>query len=115
VTFETDERIFAVGMNDQQKPDVELLRGQLAEAHSRKVAIEAELRSFAANIAEHRKSPGNPYYYGGITDRTEESIAQYTGYASADPGFQLRRDYRESCRDLNAVREQLRAAGVEAD
>lgn len=113
MTFETDERIFAVGMNDQEKPEVELLRRRLAEARSRKDAVEAGLRSFVANIAEHRKSFGNPYYYGGITDRTEESIAQYTGYASADPGLQLLRDYRESCRDLNAVREQLRAAGVE--
>ena len=82
-----------------------------------KAALVSEAQHFAAKIGEVRDKLGNPFFYSGGNYRrpenADESIANFTGYRSHEPGLRLVRAIKDVDRELNTLRAQLREMGVD--
>src|SRR5581483_1072882 len=87
--------------------DATALRAEFKEAANRFRHLATEMRSWEENIREHRKIAGNPYYYGGNTEHTNESIVQFTGYASQEKGYELVTEVRAALKEVNRLRVQF--------
>ena len=81
-------------------------------AKATRTALADELRAGAKRISQTRAELGNPFYYGGNTDHTDQLIDRYTGYQSHDAGLRLLRSFREANRRLRAIRTELLRRGV---
>ena len=89
----------------------DFLRQELKAARARRAALAQEIRDAAGRIGETRARLGNPFYYGGNTDRAHQGIDRFTGYASHDPGLRRLRDFQLADRECQSLRAQLRRKG----
>ncbi|HYL17396.1 MAG TPA: hypothetical protein VEV20_01850 [Burkholderiales bacterium] len=99
--------------DEQHRWQVERLREEFAEVTARKTALLDHMREFAGHIHEVRAVLGNPFFYSGENwhrpENADESVANYTGYRSAEPGLRLLQSLRRIDRELHSIHEQLRA------
>ena len=103
-------------MGDEERTaEIDRLRRRFSEATAQKAALMSEAQEFAARIGAIRETLGNPFFYSGENwERPEnagESIANYTGYKSHEPGLRLVRRLNDVNRELDTLREQLRELG----
>ena len=99
-------------MDDQTRDD---LLSKLADAKTRETQALQQLESHAARIEQVREALGNPYFYSGRSADDPESKAHFTGYKSHEPGLHLIRDWQDVSRQVVAIRNQLRDAGINTD
>ena len=92
---------------------VDSLLAKFAAAKERRASLESDARSIEARIPEIRAALGNPFYYSGQTDKTDQLIDRFTGYKSHEPGLRVLQDFVAACRDVRAIRVRLRQAGVD--
>jgi hypothetical protein len=62
-----------------------------------------------------REALGNPYFYSGRSADDPQSKTHFTGYKSHEPALQLIRDWQDVSRQVVAIRNQLRNAGIDTD
>jgi hypothetical protein len=93
----------------------DLLLAKLSEAKRQQADAAQALQAHGARIEDVRKELGNPYFYGGRAADDPESETRFTGYKSHEPGLRLIRTWQDACREVEAIKGQLRAAGVDAD
>jgi hypothetical protein len=105
--------------DEEQSAKIDRLLRRFSEATERRAALVSEAQEFAARIGEVRKELGNPFFYSGGNygrpENADESIANYTGYKSHEPGLRLVRNLNEANRELNTLREQLRELGLSVE
>jgi hypothetical protein len=99
-------------MDDQTRND---LLSKLADAKRRETKALQQLERHAARIEQVREAIGNPYFYSGRSADDPESKAHFTGYKSHEPALQLIRDWQDVSRQVVAIRNQLRNAGIDTD
>ena|SRR5215212_3968926 len=99
-------------MDDRMR---DALYSRLADAKEREVHARQELETHATRIDAVRAALGNPYFYSGRGPDDPDSKARYTGYASHEPAFQLMKQLKDVRSEVAAIRNELRAAGLDAD
>ena len=99
-------------MDDQTRDD---LLSKLADAKTRETQALQPLERHAARIEQVREALGNPYFYSGRSADDPESKAHFTGYKSHEPALHLIRDWQDVFRQVVAIRNQLRDAGIDTD
>jgi hypothetical protein len=104
-------------MGDEERTaKIDRLLRRCSEATNRKAALMSEAQEFAARIGEVREALGNPFFYSGEywgrPENADESIVNFTGYKSHEPGLRLVRGLQDANRELNSLREQLRELGT---
>jgi hypothetical protein len=99
-------------MDDQTRDD---LLSKLADAKRREIKALQQLERHAARIEQVREALGNPYFYSGRSADDPESKTHFTGYKSHEPALQLIRDWQDVSRQVVAIRNQLRNAGIDTD
>jgi len=99
-------------MDDQTRDG---LLAKLADAKKRRAQVHGKLERHAARIEQVREALGNPYFYTGRSADDPESKAHFTGYRSHEPALQLIRDWQDVSRQVVAIRNRLRDAGIDTD
>jgi hypothetical protein len=99
-------------MDDQTRNG---LLARLSEVKARESQLLIRLRAHTENIEEIRSALGNPYFYSGRPDGDPESKSRFTGYASHVPGLQLLREYQEVAKEIESIKSELRAAGLDSE
>ena len=104
---------------EERTVEIERLLREYSAATARKAALMSEAKEFAARIGETREKLGNPFFYSGGNygrpENADESVANFTGYKSHEPGLRLARRLQDAERELNALRVQLQELGVSVD
>lgn len=105
--------------DEKRSAEIDQMLARIAELRAHKTALMSEAEELAAKLGETRKTLGNPYFYsGGDRDRPEnasESVANFSGYRSHEPGFRVVHGVMTADRELNTIREQLRKMGFRAE
>jgi hypothetical protein len=105
--------------DDERAATIDRLRDRFSEASARRAAILSEAKEFAARIGEVRQALGNPYFYSGGNygrpENADESIANFTGYQSHEPGLRLAQRLNDANRELSTLREHLLQLGVDVE
>jgi hypothetical protein len=99
-------------MPEPENPTVRELHRRYAEAKAQVRALMEEARTLEARNDEIRRELGNPFYYSGNTDRTDELIDRYTGAKSGEADVRVVLTVRRLDREMRALRVQLLRAGV---
>jgi hypothetical protein len=99
-------------LDNQTRDD---LLSKLADAKRREAQARQQFERHAARIGQVREALGNPYFYSGRSADDPESKAHFTGYKSHEPALQLIRDWQDVSRQVVAIRNQLRNAGIDTD
>jgi hypothetical protein len=104
-----------VAIDDKRAIKIDQLLRQFSDATDRKATLLAEAQEFAATIGDTRQRLGNPFFYSGENwgrpENADESVRNYTGYRSHEPGLQIVRGLKDADRELSVLREQLRELG----
>jgi hypothetical protein len=56
---------------------------------------------------------GNPFFYHGRPADDPHSEAKFTGYASHEPGLRLMKELHDVWTEIQAIKHELRAAGLD--
>jgi hypothetical protein len=99
-------------MDDQTRNG---LLTRLSEVKARESHLLIRLRIHSESIEEIRKALGNPYFYSDRPEGDPESKSWYTGYASHEPGLQFLREYQEVAKEIESIKGELRAAGLDSE
>jgi hypothetical protein len=103
----------------ERSTEIEQLRASLSEAKQRRRALALEMRDFVAMIGDIRTAFGKPYFYSGPNnehpEHKDESVATYTGFNSHDVLHPTARAIKMVERELQRIKERLRALGVTVD
>jgi len=97
-------------MDDRARDD---LLAKLVDASNREAQARQQLQTHAARIEEVRAALGNPYFYSGRSADDPESKARFSGYTSHEPALPLVREWQDLSRQVAAIRNQLREAGID--
>lgn len=92
--------------------EIERLKRSLEEARARQVTLALKTREFEANLVEHRRKLGNPFFYSGKQPRSGKTIAEYTGYKSHEPGLALILEAQALQREIETILDELRQLGI---
>lgn len=105
--------------DEERKATIDRLLQKFAEATERRAALVSEAKEFAARIGDVREALGNPYFYSGGNygrpENADESIANFTGYKSHEPGLRLAQRLNDANRELSTLREHLLQLGVDVE
>jgi hypothetical protein len=99
-------------MDDQAR---NALMTRLSEAKERESQLLLRGAHTRITLRKIRKTLGNPFFYSGRPDDDLESKSRYTGYTSHEPGLQLVRECQELAKEIESIRGELRAAGLDSD
>ena len=80
---------------------------KISDAMERQIRLDQQIQEHANNIERVRGVLGNPYFFHDRPSDDPESRANYTGYASHEPGLQLLRARRDVQRELADLLRKL--------
>ena len=79
--------------------------------------LAAKTKDFVATFGDLRRRLGNPYFYSGKggARHVGETVAQYSGYKSHEPGLALVQEAQALQREIATIRDRLRELGAAVD